>query len=80
VQHIATFFTHFGAMSFQRKLSKLGVTGTMKPVPRNVSSSCGTCVVFDHPFDVATMAVEDMEKVFVAEGDGYREIYCSDEE
>ena len=48
---IATFHTHFGAMSFQKKVEKLGRSAGMMPVPRALSASCGVCVRFDGPFD-----------------------------
>lgn len=44
--YIATFFSHFGAMSFKKKCEKEGYPATIMSVPRNLSSSCGTCVKF----------------------------------
>ena len=43
-EHIATFHTHFGALSFHKKLKALGDQAIMMPVPRKLSASCGTCV------------------------------------
>lgn len=40
------YFSHFGAMSFKKKCEKEGYPATIMPVPRNLSSSCGTCVKF----------------------------------
>lgn len=45
-KYIATFYSHFGAIRFNRELMKCGITGTVMPVPRDLSSSCGTCVLF----------------------------------
>ena len=45
-QYIATFFSHFGAIRFQRLCSELGYETQLAPVPRSLSSSCGTCVLF----------------------------------
>ena len=45
--YIATFYTHFGALSLQRKLKKQGVPAQMMPVPRALSASCGVCVRFE---------------------------------
>ena len=42
--YIATFFSHFGAMAFKKKCDKEGYPAVIMPVPRNLSSSCGTCV------------------------------------
>ena len=46
-KYIATFFSHFGAIRFQRELKPYGIKGVIKPVPRSLSSSCGTCVEFE---------------------------------
>lgn len=46
-RYIATFFSHFGAIRFERELRACGIKGIMKPVPRTLSSSCGTCVEFE---------------------------------
>ena len=44
--YIATFFSHFGAMRFHKMLKQKGISGRIRPVPRDLSSSCGTCVEF----------------------------------
>ena len=46
-KYIATFFSHFGAIRFQREIRAYGIKGIVKPVPRSLSSSCGTCVEFE---------------------------------
>jgi len=46
-KYIATFFSHFGAIRFERELRAYGIKGIVKPVPRSLSSSCGTCVEFE---------------------------------
>ena len=48
-QYIATFFSHFGALRFHRLCSQLGWAARLAPVPRSLSSSCGTCVLFRAP-------------------------------
>ena len=45
-EYIATFFSHFGAMSFKKKCDKEGYPAVIMPVPRHLSASCGTCVKF----------------------------------
>ncbi len=47
MQYLATFHTHFDAMKFARHWKKQNVTCEIKPVPRKVSSSCGSCVTFE---------------------------------
>lgn len=76
---IATFHTHFGAMSFQKKLEKAGRKAGMMPVPRALSASCGVCVRFDAPFDVH-LAVSDLEAVYQETADGGYELIYQQEE
>jgi hypothetical protein len=51
-QYIATFHTHLSAMRTQRSLASLGVSARLAPVPRTLSASCGTCVLYsaEQPF------------------------------
>ncbi len=43
--YIATFYSHFGAIRFKRERKDI-LTPQLMPVPRELSSSCGTCVRF----------------------------------
>ncbi|HAX39370.1 MAG TPA: hypothetical protein DCY10_00585 [Clostridiales bacterium] len=45
-EYIATFHTHLSAMRTQRTLTKRGVAARLSPVPRYLSASCGTCVIY----------------------------------
>ena len=44
---IATFFSHFGAVRFRRLCRARGVEVELMPVPRSLSSSCGTCACYE---------------------------------
>ena len=79
MDQIATFHTHFGALSFQRRLRGMGERVVMMPVPRSLSASCGTCVRFQTPFCAQTMADEDLDRVYAVEEAGYREIFYNEE-
>ena len=46
-QYVATFFSHFGAIRFQKLCTQLHLRARLAPVPRSLSSSCGTCVLFE---------------------------------
>ena len=48
-QYVATFFSHFGAVRFQRLCAEREYEAQLAPVPRSLSSSCGTCVLFRAP-------------------------------
>lgn len=42
--YITTFFSHFGAMRYKKEMDGAGLDALLMPVPRYLSSSCGTCV------------------------------------
>ena len=45
-EYTATFFSHFGALSYFDALKNQNITAQLMPVPRSVSASCGTCVFY----------------------------------
>jgi len=70
---IATFYSHFGAVRFKRTCDSLGLAANIMPVPRNLSSSCGTCVRFegtcpDHP-------PQEVEQIVSVTPGGYLLLY-----
>lgn len=78
--YIATFYSHFTAMVFQKAVQKQGFVSKLMPVPRYLSSSCGTCVRFEGDrSDISSLYDYDgIEKVFVIEAEGQaKEIYIS---
>ena len=46
---VATFYSHFGAIRFKKLCEGRGWPARVMPVPRDLSSSCGTCVLFSAP-------------------------------
>ena len=42
--YLATFFSHFGAIRYKNLCEQAGFSAQLMPVPRSLSSSCGTCV------------------------------------
>ncbi len=77
--YVATFFSHHEAVQFARKLKGLGISAKMLPVPRRVSSSCGTGVQFEGnaELDIAPLADEGTDKIFLLERDAYRAVYIN---
>ena len=73
--YIATFFSHFGAIRFYKELRDRGMTAKMMPVPRKVSSSCGTCVRFESA--ELPEHNEDVETLYCLEGDGLTQVYTN---
>ena len=63
-EFIATFHTHLSALMTCRNLNGRGAKAGMMPVPRKLSSSCGTCVRY-HAEDALLDAMDvDVEGVY----------------
>ena len=81
-QYIATFFSHFGAIRFQRLCSQLGWPAQLAPVPRSLSSSCGTCVLFQTAElaknDLGQLITPELEQL-VLDDNGYSFLYTAEE-
>ena len=70
--YIATFFSHFGAIRFKKLCQKSGWPARVMPVPRDLSSSCGTCVRYEGtaPCPDASMP-EEVEQIVEVTDNGY---------
>ncbi len=71
ISYVATFHNHYGALLFKKKI---GENCSLKPVPRCLSSSCGTAAFFSLPFS-PDMVNEYLESVYAFEKGTYRRIY-----
>ena len=60
MEYIATFFTHSGAISFSRFLT------------RKLSSNCGIGVSFNYDGDLEEIHSDDMEKIFSSSKGEYK--------
>ena len=71
--YIATFYSHFGAVRFKKDCKKDNISAEAMPVPRDLSSSCGTCVKFetDQAIDTFTWSQEVEQVVEITES-GYK--------
>ncbi|MDR1619632.1 MAG: DUF3343 domain-containing protein [Clostridiales bacterium] len=64
-QYVATFHTHLSALRTWRALGELGVTARLAPVPRALSSSCGTSVKYEAAAPHISAMDRDMEAVYL---------------
>ena len=79
-EYIATFHTHLSALRSCNALTKAGVTeAKLAPVPRKISSSCGTCALYQSEDPMIRCMDEDMEGVYRREGDGYVLVHRGEE-
>ena len=73
-EFIATFHTHLSALMTSRNLNGAGARAGMMPVPRKLSSSCGTCVRY--MAEEALLEVMDVDVEAVYEVVGKEEYTC----
>ena len=74
---IATFFSHFGAMRCKKLCDAAGIPARMMPIPRALSSSCGTCVRVATDNPDAVPRTEESEQLALEEPDGYRILWTN---
>ena len=77
--YIATFYSHYGAIQFRKNCEKMNLKAVVMPVPRNLSSSCGTVCSLRRTGYFRTVPRKQKQIVRVEER-GYVSIYQADEE
>ena len=75
---IITFYTHHSAQLTNKMIKNSGIISKMAPVPRKLSSSCGSCVIAECDNISMELVDEDFEAVYKAEDDSYI-LLCSNE-
>ncbi|MGM9553974.1 MAG: DUF3343 domain-containing protein [Faecousia sp.] len=63
-EYLATFHTHLAALKSHRALTSAGLTARMAPVPRKISSSCGTCVFYTAEDPKESLLDADTEAIY----------------
>lgn len=77
-EYIATFHTHLAALMTCRNLNAKGAKAGMMPVPRKLSSSCGTCVRYQAEEALMSAMDQDVEGVYeVVDKDTYLELMAN---
>lgn len=74
MNYIATFYTHAAALMTSRTLVKNGVDAKLGPVPRALSSSCGTCVMYVSDDPHLSDLDRDVECLYTVTGSGYQQL------
>lgn len=62
-QYIITFYSHFGAIRFKKNYEKNGIAVTLMPVPRFLSSSCGTCAELKSETEIKAEGNNEIEQI-----------------
>ena len=76
MNYLALFFTHSGAMKYNRHLKSLNILSEMMPVPRTLSSSCGIAVKFTFKDNITDFISDDIEKLYEIHNNTYKSIYA----
>ena len=77
--YVATFYTHLSAQLSCRRLQQSGCPAQMMPVPRALSSSCGTCVRYEGEGDRRELLDSDAEALYEVRGaEEYRLLWRDD--
>lgn len=69
VKFIATFHSHYGAIAFKKALGKEGFFVMLGPVPRYLSSSCGTCARFEAGADFTPPDTPELDRIYTEGGE-----------
>ena len=74
MRYIATFYNHFGAIRYKKMCEKRGWEAQLSPVPRSLSSSCGTCVCCEGGLP-EEFCRDETEQIVKVQESGYQIIY-----
>lgn len=76
MKYIATFYSHFGAVRFEKICKKNNITSKLMPVPRTLSSSCGTCVSYEcDDYTLGEKIPDEIEQIVEVLEEGYKQCY-----
>lgn len=77
-EYVAIFFTHSGAIKFDRKLKAANIECKLMPVPRKLSSNCGIGAKFKFEGNLKDIIDDEIEKIFVIEGNENKLVYSAE--
>ncbi len=78
MEYIVLFFTHSGAIKFDRKCKQNGITSELMPVPRELSSNCGISAKIKYEGEIADLIADEIENIFLQEDGTNVVIYEAD--
>lgn len=64
MNYTIVFFTHSGAIRFEKKMNKMGVKCSLQPVPRRLSSSCGICAKINYEGKTNNLIETDIQSIY----------------
>lgn len=77
-EYTVLFYTHSGAIKFNRYCTKESIPCEIMPVPRQLSSSCGICVVINTEREYKEFINdEEVEAIYKTENKDYTLLHTS---
>lgn len=77
MEYMVLFFTHSGAIKFQRKCNKNNNSCELMPVPRNLSSNCSISAKIKVENNIDDLIDDEIEKIFLIQNNENKLIYES---
>lgn len=74
-KYVATFHTHVSALKTNKNMEKAGINSKINPVPRKLSSSCGSCIYFESKEPNIDLLDDDTESLYLIKDDDYTLIW-----
>ncbi len=78
MEYMILFFTHSGAIKFQRKCKKENITCELMPVPRELSSNCSISAKININKNIENFIDEEIAKIFLIKDNKNELIYDSE--
>lgn len=75
MEYMVLFFTHSGAIKFQRKCKKKNIECELMPVPRVFSSNCSISAKIQVEDSIEELMDDEIEKVFLTENNDNKLVY-----
>ncbi len=75
MQYTVIFFTHSGAIKFNRRMQSDGIECELMPVPRKLSSNCGIGAKIKFNGEINSILDDEIEKIFKTENNESELVY-----
>jgi len=78
MEYTVLFFTHSGAIKFDRKCRKNNIQCELMPVPRILSSNCSISANIKYSANIEDLIDDEIEKIFSRDDGEHKLIYESE--
>lgn len=75
MEYTVIFFTHSGAIKFDRKLKSKHIKCELMPVPRKLSSNCGIGAKMFFDGNINDVLDDEVDKIYLTENDKNELVY-----